>query len=131
MTECCADAGVENRAYVVTQLVLEHRHDEPFTVASGENLKAGAPVGLPDGGTEILGSVQTAADGSQKPVGVLLCDVDATAAAVEGVNVLTEGKVNFDAMVLDASWTFDNMRDALKHNRGLYVEQPVWAGETP
>jgi hypothetical protein len=58
---------------------------DTITVAAGQNLKLGTVLGMLNG--KVVALDPTATDGSEKAVGVLMTDVDATAANTDAVMV--------------------------------------------
>jgi len=74
------------------------------TLASGQNLTRGTVVGRVTATGDLTISVQTATNGSEKPVGALVHDVDASAAAA-GCQFVRGGWLNKQLLTWDASWT--------------------------
>lgn len=74
------------------------------TLESGQNLTRGTVIGRVTATGELKLSVQTASDGSEKPVGALAHDVDASAAA-SGCQFVRGGWLNKTLLTWDASWT--------------------------
>ena len=74
------------------------------TLASGQNLVRGTVIGRVSASGELVESVQTATDGSQKPVGVLNHDADATSAAMNVVYA-KGGDLDKTQVLFDASWS--------------------------
>ena len=69
---------------------LKHEEDNLYsrdkvTVVSGQNLKTGTVVGIITASRKVTQLAPAAADGSEKAAGVLLLDVDASAADAPGV----------------------------------------------
>lgn len=69
---------------------LKHEEDNLYsrdkvTVVSGQNLKTGTVVGIITASSKVTQLAPAAADGSEKAAGVLLLDVDASAADAPGV----------------------------------------------
>lgn len=74
------------------------------TLESGQNLTRGTVIGRVTATRELKISVQTATDGSQNPVGSLVHDVDASAAAAS-CQFVRGGWLNKSLLTWDASWT--------------------------
>lgn len=91
------------------------------TIASGEGvLKRGSLLGKVTASGKWVLSEAAAADGSQDPRGVLLHDVDATAADAEGI-IGRIGRCNGGALTLGAGHTLASIDDALL-DRGIILE---------
>lgn len=71
--------------------------------------------------------VKTATDGSQTPVAVLVDDVDASAAPVEGSGYMM-GEFNARALIYDASWTLPALRAALRPY-SIFIKSSVSAAD--
>lgn len=74
------------------------------TLEAGQNLTRTTVVGRVTATGALKLSVQTATDGSEKPVGALVHDVDASAAATS-CQFVRGGWLNKDLLTWDASWT--------------------------
>ncbi len=74
------------------------------TLESGQNLTRGTVIGRVTATGELKASVQTANDGSQIPVGAMVHDVDASAAAT-GCQFVRGGWLNKQLLTWDATWT--------------------------
>jgi len=77
-----------------------HRSRETVTILSGQNLKAGAVVGIvtASGKYKIADNVTPASDGSQTAKAVLLEDVDASAADKPGLVLRRDAEVKVGAL---------------------------------
>lgn len=74
------------------------------TLASGQNLARGAVLGRVTATGKLVASVQTATDGSQEPVAVLVHDIDASAGDAD-CQFVRGGWVNSELLTWDATWT--------------------------
>lgn len=81
------------------------------TLANGQNLTRGAVLGRVSATGELTLSVETATDGSEKPVGALVHDTDASG-GVTGCQVVRGGWLNEHVINFDASWTVDTLKAA-------------------
>lgn len=78
------------------------RSRERVTVESGQNLKAGAVLGLITASSTYAAYDNGAADGTETAAAILLDDVDASAADVDGVAVVRDAEVKRALLVFDA-----------------------------
>lgn len=98
-------AGSTTESYQDDSLVLGGLIDfGNGTLEAGQNLTRGAVVGRVSATGALKLSVQTASDGSQKPVGALVHDVDATSAAAD-CQFVRGGWLNKLSLTWDATWT--------------------------
>lgn len=82
-----------------------NRSRDTITVASGQNLKAGAVLGKITSGSptgEYKYYDNGASDGSQAAAAILLDDVDASAGDVKAAAILRDAEVNGDELVYDS-----------------------------
>ena len=71
----------------------------------------------------LIASVKTATDGSETPIGILVGDVDATAADTRAP-VYKAGMFDPSHVVLDASWTVEDMRLSFEGS-GIFFREPI------
>ena len=106
-----------------TQIVTDS-----VTVKSGTVLKVGSVVGVAsatDAGLKtVIESKKTASDGSEKPYGIAVTAVDASAGDVMNVPVYIKCEYNIRAVEVDASWKIDEMKDALRP-QGINLKNTV------
>ena len=100
---------------------------EVMTVASGQNLKMGAVVGIKSV-TEEIKSVSISeeeTDGSDSAFGVLLEDVDATSAAKKALVIARDAILASDYIVLPNGATADQKKKITKdlEKRGIVIRQ--------
>ncbi|KQP11163.1 hypothetical protein ASF28_08960 [Methylobacterium sp. Leaf99] len=88
-------------------------YSEPDTYAVGAVVAANTVVGRVTASKKLVKSVKTASDGSQKPVGIAVADVDASAGDAVGPTYKA-GCFNPDGLVIDASFTGDDLRLAFE-----------------
>lgn len=106
-------AGSVTEAFQDDDLVLGGLIDfGSGTLESGQNLTRGTVIGRVTATGELKQSVQTANDGSQKPVGALVHDVNASASAT-GCQFVRGGWLNRSLLNWDASWTTTLRESAL------------------
>lgn len=74
------------------------------TLASGQNLERGTVIGRVAASGQLVESVQTASDGSEKPVGVLNHAADASDGAINVVYV-KGGDLDKNQVLFDDSWS--------------------------
>jgi hypothetical protein len=106
---------------------------EVVTVASGQNLKQGAIVGLvtATGLAKsvylITGASQETLDGSEVAVGVLLDDVDATGEGKKAVIVSRAATVTADGVIFPAGATDAQKKKITKDldARGIVIRQAI------
>ena len=91
----------------------------PVTVASGNNLKRGALVGKITASKKVVLSLSAASDGSEKPYGVLMEDVDATDGDKAG-RVYRLAGIDETLVTFGAGHTADTVRDELDA-QGLHL----------
>lgn len=82
------------------------------TLASGQNLTQGAALGRVTATNKLVMSLKGATDGSEKPIGFLAHDTDASAADAE-CQFARGGWINEHVAKFDASWTVDTLNAAL------------------
>lgn len=70
-------------------------------------------------------SVRTATDGSQNPAAVLVDNVDASAAAVDGSGYF-QASVNSNHITFDDSWSVDDLKAALR-GVGIFIKDSLTA----
>lgn len=93
------------------------------TLKSGTAFKRGDLLGKITASGKWVISASAAVDGSQDPRGVLLHDVDATAADAEGI-IGRIGRCNGGALRLGAGHTLASVDDALL-DRGIILETVI------
>lgn len=87
---------------------------ESITIASGQGvLLRGTILGQVTAGGNYKKSVKTATDGSQVPSAILIDNVDATGADVQGGGYLM-GEFNQHHIIFDDSWTVPTLSVALR-----------------
>ena len=100
---------------------------EVMTVASGQNLKMGAVVGIKSA-TEEIKSVSISeeeTDGSDSAFGVLLEDVDATSAAKKALVIARDAILASDYIVFPNGATADQKKKITKdlEKRGIVIRK--------
>ena len=103
----------ETNTYTPDQLITGTIpvYSEPETYASGAAVAALTVVGRITASKKLVKAVKTANDGSQKPVGIAVGDVDASAADAVGPTYKM-GCFNPAALVIDPSFTVEDVRVA-------------------
>ena len=100
---------------------------EVMTVASGQNLKMGAVVGIKSATDEIkiVSISDEETDGSDSAFGVLLEDVDATSAAKSALVIARDAILASDYVVFPADSTADQKKKITKdlEKRGIVIRQ--------
>ena len=100
---------------------------EVMTVASGQNLKMGAVVGIKSATDEIkIVSISDGeTDGSDSAFGVLLEDVDATAVAKKALVIARDAIIARDYIVFPADATAEQKKKITKdlEKRGIVIRQ--------
>ncbi|GCD53043.1 MULTISPECIES: head decoration protein [Acetobacter] len=86
---------------------------ETVTFAEGNTLQRGQVVGQVTATGKYIPCVKTATDGSQTPCGIVVDEVDASAADATGA-IYEMGEFNSNYMIFDASWTVDTLKPALR-----------------
>lgn len=81
------------------------------TLSSGQNLVRGTPVGRVTASGELVECNPGAADGSQTPIGILVHDIDASAAA-KGCQFYKAGRFRASEMTWHAGFTTDVQKRA-------------------
>ena len=110
---------VPESAFVGTMPV----YSEPDTFASGAVVAARTVVGRITASKKLVKAVKTATDGSQKPVGIAVRDVDASAADAVGP-VYKAGAFDPTKLVIDPSFTADDVRLAFE-GTPLFIRTPL------
>lgn len=82
------------------------------TLASGQNLTQGAALGRVTATDKLVLSVKSASDGSEKPIGFLAHDTDASAGDAD-IQFARGGWINEHLANFDASWTVATLNAAL------------------
>ena len=100
---------------------------EVMTVASGQNLKMGAVVGIKSATDEIkiVSISDEETDGSDSAFGVLLEDVDATSAAKKALVIARDAILASDYVVFPADSTADQKKKIIKdlEKRGIVIRK--------
>ena len=100
---------------------------EVMTVASGQNLKMGAVVGIKSATDEIkiVSISDEETDGSDSAFGVLLEDVDATSAAKSALVIARDAILASDYVVFPADSTADQKKKITKdlEKRGIVIRK--------
>ena len=124
MSDTSLAAGVTlANSPVADELVAANHHHlwtEKGTLTAGQNLKRGALLGKVTAGGKLVQSIATATDGSEKPVGVLMHDMNATADAE--VDMYVRGDFNQDRIGYGAGQTPDSVRAALA-DAGIFLHK--------
>ena len=98
-----------------------------MTVASGQNLKMGAVVGIKSATDEIkiVSISDEETDGSDSAFGVLLEDVDATSAAKSALVIARDAILASDYVVFPADSTADQKKKITKdlEKRGIVIRK--------
>lgn len=91
---------------------------EKVTIASGENLKRGTILGIVTASGKYVAADSTdtggGATGTADPKAILLADVDASAADVEGVDVALSGEFNAAKLIAKAGSTVAGFKEGLR-----------------
>lgn len=98
---------------------------DTVTIASGQNLKRGAVLGMVTATGKYVLSVATAEDGSEEPVVILAEDIDATGGDVTAPVYLT-GQFNARALTLGEGHTTDSVKAALRP-LSIFIKDTVGA----
>lgn len=117
--------GVVQDTYIPDQLVsgpLQLVTDTGI-ITGAKAYKRGTVMGVITASGKYQISVKTATDGSEIPTAILVDDVDATAGDVNG-GVYLMGEFNGHRMILDASWTLDTVKIALRPS-SIFVRSVV------
>ena len=100
---------------------------EVMTVASGQNLKMGAVVGIKSATDEIkiVSISDEETDGSDSAFGVLLEDVDATSAAKKALVIARDAILASDYVVFPADSTAEQKKKITKdlEKRGIVIRK--------
>ena len=100
---------------------------EVMTVASGQNLKMGAVVGIKSATDEIkiVSIADEETDGSDSAFGVLLEDIDATLAAKKALVIARDAILASDYVVFPADSTADQKKKITKdlEKRGIVIRK--------
>ena len=100
---------------------------EVMTVASGQNLKMGAVVGIKSATDEIkiVSISDEETDGSDSAFGVLLEDVDATSAAKKALVIACDAILASDYVVFPADSTAEQKKKITKdlEKRGIVIRK--------
>ena len=100
---------------------------EVMTVASGQNLKMGAVVGVKSATDEIkiVSISDEETDGSDSAFGVLLEDVDATSAAKKALVIARDAILASDYIVFPADSTSDQKKKITRdlEKRGIVIRK--------
>lgn len=96
---------------------------EPETIAKGKVYAKWTVLGRVTASGELIACVKTATDGSERPVGVLVADVDTKAAALRAP-VYKSGMLDPRLLVMDNSWTAEALRVAFEGS-GIMLRAPL------
>lgn len=101
------------------------REAKEVTIASGETLVRGTVVGRVTASGHYVPCDPAAVDGSEAPQGVLVYDVDASAAATVGA-IYRSGTFNIAALTFADGVTAADLEDAL-HQIGIHLKTNLGA----
>lgn len=111
MTDDIARSTTES--YVADSLIIGGNPDfGRGTLASGQNLTRGAALGRVTATNKLVLSVESATDGSEKPMAFLAHDTDASAGDAD-CQFARGGWINEYVANFDASWSVDTLNAAL------------------
>lgn len=96
---------------------------------TGGTYKRGTVLGKVTASGAYTLSVQTATDGSQNPVAILVDDRDASSGDLVGPVYLL-GEFNANAVIFDPSWTLSTLIPAMDVNK-VFLRNPVEAPTIP
>lgn len=107
--------GARSATFVPDQLIAGNLKLVTATVtfAAGNTFIRGQVVGRVTASGAYMPCVKSATDGSQIPCGIVVDTVDASAAAQTG-SIYQMGEFNSNYMTIDASWTLDDLTQALR-----------------
>lgn len=119
--------GMTSSMFIPDQLVSGPLQvvTDTVTIALAGPLIRGAVLGRVTATLDYVLSVKTATDGSEKPVAILVDNVDTTAAAQQG-GVYLMGEFNQNKIIIDASWTLADLKIALRP-LGIFLRDSVQA----
>lgn len=100
---------------------------KPDTIAQAGAIAQFTVMGRISASGKLVKSVQTANDGSQNPVAILVEDVNSTAGDITAP-VYVAGEFLIDALVWDASWTTDALKLAAFGDKGIVVKKVGFSG---
>ena len=98
-------------------------YSEPETFLTGAAVAALTVVGRVTANGKLKKAVKTATDGSQKPVGIAVADVEASVADAVGPTYKA-GVFNPDMLVIDGSFTPEDVRIAFEGSP-LFLRKPL------
>lgn len=106
--------GVKSSLFVPDQLIAGTLQlvTDTVTVAGGV-FKRGTVLGMITASGKYTKCVKTASDGSEKPVAILVDDVNASSAEQNG-GVYLMGEFNQNRIMIDESWSITDMKSALR-----------------
>ncbi|GJE27954.1 head decoration protein [Methylobacterium organophilum] len=98
-------------------------YSEPEILASGALYPALTVVGRVTASKKLVKAVKTANDGSQKPVGIVVRDIDASAGDAVGP-VYKAGEFDPTKLLIDGSFSTEDVRLAFE-GTPLYLRTPL------
>ena len=119
--------GMTSSMFIPDQLVSGPLQvvTDTVTIAQSGLLLRGAVLGMVTATSQYVLSVKTATDGSQKPVAILVDNVDTTLAIQQG-GVYLMGEFNQNKLIVDASWALADLKTALRPF-GIFLRDSVQA----
>ncbi|MGP3594316.1 head decoration protein [Vagococcus sp. WN89Y] len=107
--------GVKSAVFVPDQLVSGPLQlvTDTVTLTGGAVYRRGTVLGMITASGKYTISVKTAEDGSEKPVAILVDDVDTTRADQQG-GIYLMGEFNQSRLIIDATWTLAELKTALR-----------------
>jgi len=94
------------------------------TIGASQTLVRGSVVGMITASGEYILSVETATDGSQVPVGIMVDAVTTAAGATGAGSIYEMGEFNSNYMTFDPSWTVATLTNALR-SYSIFVKTSI------
>ncbi|MFT2790541.1 head decoration protein [Serratia sp. T13T92] len=107
--------GMKSSVFVPDQLVSGPLQlvTDSVTIGVSGVLKRGTVLGMVTASGSYIPSKKDATDGSEKPVAILVDNVDTTTTAQTG-GVYLMGEFNQNRLIFDATWTIAGLKAALR-----------------
>lgn len=107
--------GMKSSVFVPDQLVSGPLQlvTDSVTIGVSGVLKRGTVLGMITASGSYIPSKKDATDGSEKPVAILVDNVDTTTTAQTG-GVYLMGEFNQNRLIFDATWTIAGLKAALR-----------------
>ncbi|TDB43332.1 head decoration protein [Photorhabdus luminescens] len=119
--------GMTSTMFVPDQLVSGPLQlvTDTVTIAKVGKLKRGTVLGVITEINEYVLSVKTAKDGREKPIAILVDDVDTTTES-KSCGVYLMGEFNEHKLIFDASWTLEDLKIALRPS-AIFIRDAIQA----